>query len=317
MEQPDSHKDKPFNVVIAGARSKTAEAIARTLKSETPWKITLLSSGVLKEEHSDRVSLYPADYSGAKETKEIFMKELPDVIINTAAITNVDECEQNRKAAWQANVQWVEFLVRMCKITDARLIHFSTDYIFDGMRGPYSETDTPNPVNYYGKTKLAGENVCRTSNVPCAILRTNVVYGYSSYGHADFVQWTIGKLQEGKHFRVVTDQFSNPTLTDDLGLAAYRIIIKKRNGIYNIGGGDWLSRYEFAQIIAEQFQFDSRLIVPCTSADLQQKARRPLKGGLITLKAETDLGVKPTGIEAGLTTLRRQLQSFDQSPGKR
>ncbi len=317
MEQPDNHNNKPFNVLIAGGRSKTAEAIARTLKSETSWNITLLSSGILKEDHADRVSLYPTDYSGSKETKEIFMRELPDIIINTAAITNVYDCEENRKTAWHANVQWVEFLVRMSKITDARLLHFSTDYIFDGSRGPYSEHDAPNPVNYYGKTKLAGENACRTSNVPCAILRTNVVYGYSTYGHADFVQWTVGKLQEGKIFRVVNDQFSNPTLTDDLGLAAYRIILKKREGIYNIGGGDWLSRYEFARKIADVFQFDPGLIVPCTSADLQQKARRPLKTGLITLKAETDLGVKPTGVEAGLITLRRQMQSFNPPAGRR
>lgn len=309
--------NKPFKVLIVGARSKTAEAIIRVLQTETSWNLVLLSSGVSCEEHNERISIYPVNYDDLKSAKEIFLREMPDVVVNTAALTNVDECELNRKKAWQINVQWIEFLLRMCKITDARLIHFSTDYIFDGIRGPYSETDAPNPVNYYGRTKLAGENLCRLSNLHCAIIRTNVVYGISSYEHTDFVQWTLAKLREGKKFDVVTDQYSNPTLTDDLGLAVYRIILKRREGIYNIAGGEWLNRYEFACKIASVFQFSSDIIHSCATAELKQRAKRPLRGGLITLKAETDLGVKSTAVEAGLITLRQQIFSVSESDKKR
>lgn len=309
--------NKPFKVLIVGARSKTAEAITRILRTETAWKLILLSSGVSLEEHSEYISIYPTNYNDLKSTKEIFLREMPDVVVNTAAMTNVDGCELNRQEAWQANVQWVEFLLRMCKITDARLIHFSTDYVFDGLRGPYTETDVPNPINYYGRTKLAGENLCRLSNIPCAIIRTNVVYGVSSYEHTDFAQWTLAKLREGEKFNVVTDQFSNPTLTDDLGLVVYRIILKERGGIYNAAGGEWLNRYEFACKIAHTFQFSSDIIHPCVTDDIRQRAKHPLRGGLITLKAETDLGVKPATVESGLITLRQQILSLAESEKKR
>ena len=310
MKQLNEHK--PLKVMIVGARSKTAEAIARVLNAETAWKFIMLSSGVNDVEHSGRLSLYPTNYTGTKEAKDIFLRELPDVVVNTAAMTNVDACEENRREAWQANVQWVEFLIRMCKITDARLVQFSTDYIFDGARGPYTETDAPNPINYYGKTKLAGENVCRTANIPCAIIRTNVVYGFSAYGHTDFVRWTVDRLREGKQFAVVTDQFSNPTLTDDLALITYRIIRNNSVGVFNAGGGEWLSRYEFARKIAQAFEYDPDHVQQCTTADLQQKAKRPLNGGLITLKTESATGVKPAIIEAGLITLRRQIQVYNE-----
>ncbi len=312
MKQDYLHNSS-LHIAIIGSRSKTAEAIVRILQAETTWKLTLFSSGTKQVKHDDRLSFYPIIYDDSKKNKEIFLKILPDIIINTAALTNVDFCEENREQTWQINVRWVEFLLHICKITDAQLIHFSTDYVFDGNKGPYMETDAPNPVNYYGKSKLAGENICKVSNINCSIIRTNVVYGFSSYRHSDFVQWVLAKLRENKSFQVVTDQYSNPTLADDLGLAVYKIIQKHRQGIYHIGGGEWLNRYEFARKIAMTYNYDPECISACTTADIRQKARRPMRGGLITLKAETDLGIKPAAPEAGLLTLRRQFQMLDLS----
>jgi len=291
-------------ILIIGSRSKTSQALVRLISTETSWEIILVSSAIKANIYHKKITCYPLDYSQPKELKAIFLKELPTIVINTAAMTNVDLCEIEHKSAWEANVSLVEYITRMCKVTDAHLIHFSTDYIFDGQKGLYSETDTPNPISYYGKTKLASENVCKAASIPHTIIRTNVVYGFSAFDSNDFVEWTLAKLTANEPFNVVTDQISNPTLTDDIALAIIKIIKKKREGTYNIAGADWISRFDFAKTIAKVFHLDSSLINPILTESLGQKAKRPLKGGLLTLKAQTDLQMNFATTEAGLSTLR-------------
>jgi len=298
-------------ILIIGSRSKVAEAIIKHFLSQTTWNLVLLSSGFSSTLHVDRITCYPYDYTEPRQLKEIMLRELPDFTINCAAMTNVDACEDDRKTAWNINVKLVETISRMCKITDSHLIHFSTDYIFDGAKGLYYETDTPNPISYYGKTKLASENVCRTSGVTATILRTNVVYGISSYRHTDFVDWVITQFKRNEPFRVVTDQISNATLTDDIALALIRIIRLQKQGVYHLAGVDWQSRFEFARCIAQVYEFKESNILPMLTAELSQKAKRPLKGGLLTLKAETELGVKFSTSLDGLSNLRRQQIALD------
>ncbi|HRE56876.1 MAG TPA: SDR family oxidoreductase, partial [Candidatus Kapabacteria bacterium] len=230
--------------------------------------------------------------------------------INCAAMTDVDACEIDKEGAWSSNVTLVDNFLRAGKAVDAHCLHFSTDYIFDGNKGPYGENDIPNPINYYGRTKLASENICHSSGVDCTILRTNIVYGHSTYRHIDFVNWVIGRLDMGKPFKVVDDQFGNPTFVDDIALAVKKVIEKKRIGIYNISGKDYCNRYEFAKNIAKVFSYDSTLINAMTSEELGQKSPRPKRAGLINLKAETDLQMKFCDSIAGVTTLRHQMQMW-------
>lgn len=291
-------------ILIIGSSSKTSQALVRLISAETPWEIILVSSLITANIHYKNITCYPIDYTQPKDLKAIFLKELPTIVINTAAMTNVDLCETDHKSAWKANVTLVEYIARMCKVTDAHLIHFSTDYIFDGIKGLYAETDTPNPISYYGKTKLASENVCKAASISHTIIRTNVVYGFSAFNSKDFVEWILDKLTDEKPFNVVTDQISNPTLTDDIALAIIKIIKKNREGTYNIAGADWISRFDFAKTIAKVFHLDESLIEPILTESLGQKAKRPLKGGLLTLKAQTDLQMNFATVEAGLSTLR-------------
>ncbi|MFN8360545.1 MAG: SDR family oxidoreductase [Candidatus Kapaibacterium sp.] len=302
----------PLKILIIGARSKVAEAIIRLLLADTHWNLVLLSSGFSSQVDIERVTCYPFDYSRPQMLKEIMLRELPTFTINCAAMTNVDACEDDRSTAWSVNVKLVETIARMCKITDSHLIHFSTDYIFDGTKGLYYETDTPNPLSYYGKTKLASENVCRSSGVLSTIIRTNVVYGISSYQHTDFADWVIAQFNKNIPFKVVTDQISNATLTDDIALALLKIMQLQKQGIYHIAGVDWQSRLEFARCIAHVYGFNEDIIQPILTADLQQKAKRPLKGGLLTLKAESELGVRFSTSLEGLQSLRRQIAARDE-----
>lgn len=231
----------------------------------------------------------------------------PDVIINTAAITNVDYCETNREVAWRVNVKGVENLVYAARLSGSKIIHFSTDYVFDGKKGPYSEDDTPNPISYYGRTKLASENVLKTSGIQFTIIRTMILFGIAKNVKENFALWVYKNLSDSKPINVVTDQFGNPTLVDDLALAVLRIVEYDKNGLYHIAGKDILSRYQFAIAIADKFKLDKKLIKPIKTNILNQPAPRPLKSGLITLKAEVELGVKMSDLKQSLKIFERQL----------
>lgn len=295
----------PLTIAIIGAGSKTAAALTTMLLEETNANLLLFSSRPIISA-DPRITSFALDILDRNALKEPLLAALPNIVINTAAMTNVDACETDRGLAWALNVTLVEHLARICRIVDARLIHYSTDYVFDGAKGPYAETDVPRPINYYGKSKLAGENVCLGAGIPTAIIRTNVVYGADPEKN-DFVKWLIQSLEEGKSVQVVNDQFSNPTLVDDLALATLRIITKNRTGVYHVGGADYLNRYDFARRIAETFKFTDAKIEPISTASLNQAAKRPLRGGLITLKAEADLGLKFAGVGSGLVTVRHKL----------
>lgn len=241
-----------------------------------------------------------------EEIKKIIYDFYPDFIINTAAFTYVDLCETERELAWKVNVKGVEYLSEAARVVDAHLIHISSDYIFDGTNGPYTENEKPNPLGYYGRTKLASENALKISGAFNTILRTNVLYGIAD-SRPDFVRWLINSLHNGKKVKIVIDQINNPTFIDDLVQAINKVIEFKKEGIYNIGGRDFLSRFEFSEKIASFFELDKKLITPIETIELNQKAKRPLKSGLITIKAETELGYKPHTIVESLAAMKREL----------
>lgn len=291
-------------ILIVGAGSKAGIAIREVLAAETPYELFLVDR---EEAHiGNGMEWTAASLTNRKEMRDVCLRIRPNVIINTAAYTNVDACETEKQEAWTVNVKGVENLVQMSRLVDAHLIHFSTDYVFDGTKGPYTEDDKPNPLGYYGKTKLASENICIGGNINYTIIRTNVLYGSVSEHQVDFVSWLLNKFERKESVRVVNDQYSNPTLVDDLGYAIERIIKRKRFGIYNIAGADWLSREEFARRIARFFGYSESLIEPISTEELNQAAPRPKLGGLVTLKAETDLRMKMSGIENGLSLVQQR-----------
>jgi dTDP-4-dehydrorhamnose reductase len=301
-------KANPLKVVIIGAHSKVAEAIGRVIKMANETQLYYISSQ--KNPHSliAESTVVSCDFTVRKDIKSVCIDIAPDIIINTAAFTNVDAAESDKQTAWRVNVIGVENLVAVCRTIDAHLIHFSTDYIFDGERGPYTETEIPHPLGYYGKTKLAGENICIGGNIDYTIIRTNVLYGAMKTSKPDFVYWVLDNLKTGQCFSVVNDQFSNPTFIDDIGYLADKITRTRTTGIFNAGGATWLSRYDFAYRIATIFKENSALILPISTSELQQAAQRPRYGGLITFKTETTFGIKFSSVESGLLAMRRQLQ---------
>lgn len=292
-------------ILITGSNGMLGQrAVQFYLKNEN---VELLATSVEEKSLIENVDYISCDIKDRNSIKKIILDYCPDFIIHTAAFTNVDLSEKLREDAWKINVKGVEYISEAARAIDTHIIHISTDYIFDGKDGPYSENAIPNPLGYYGRTKLASENALRISNTYFTILRTNVLYGIALNSRPDFVRWVVSSLDENKNIRIVNDQINNPTFIDDLVQAINKIIEFKKTGIFNVGGIEFLSRYDFTLRIADYFNLDKKLITPITTEELKQPARRPLKSGLIILKAETELGFKPHSIVESLAAMKKEL----------
>jgi dTDP-4-dehydrorhamnose reductase len=269
--------------------------------------VELFCSSVEEQSCHNNIEYIPLDITSKNDVRDAIKSFYPDVIVNAAAYTSVDGCESEKDIAWKINVDGVENLAKHSIISDAHLIQLSTDYIFDGSSGPYDENALPNPLSYYGRTKLASENLLKKYRIKSTVIRINVLYGPAAFGKIDFVRWVVDSLRGEKVIKIVTDQINNPTFTEDLAAGINSVIELGKAGIYNMGGQDLLSRYEFTKRIAAYFELDNSLIEEIYSSDLNLAAQRPLKSGLINLKAETELNYKPRTIEQALKVMKRIL----------
>ncbi len=249
------------------------------------------------------------DITDAPAVDHLVDEVQPDVIINTAAMTQVDQCEVQREACWKANVSAVENLVRASKRNNVHLVHVSTDFIFDGTKELLDENAVPKPVNYYGESKLAGEKVILESDISWSILRTVLVFGITKdMSRSNIVLWVKKNLEQGKVIQVVNDQWRTPTLAEDLAMGCYLAAKKRAKGIYNISGKDYLSVYDIAIRAAEFFKLDKSLIKETDSTKFTQPARRPPRTGFVIDKARKELGYEPHSFEEGLSVLASQLE---------
>jgi dTDP-4-dehydrorhamnose reductase len=294
-------------ILICGSNGLFGQRLALMLGHETEYEVLNTShhrSFVLDRHLFDFTQL---DITSRGDVKSLVTSFRPDIIVNAAAMTDVDACETQRELAWKVNVVGVENLVEVARKINSHLITISTDYVFDGKNGPYRETDRVNPVNYYGKTKLAGENVILAGGISSTILRTIVVYGTGINVKSNFALWVVNSLRAEKNIRCAEDQIGNPTHVNDLAAAVVKIIERGRSGIYHVGGADIISRYDFAIAAADIFGLRAELIQKVKSCDLHQIAVRPLATSLVIAKAQSDLDFRPMTVGEGLQALKREL----------
>ena len=251
----------------------------------------------------------PLDVTRFCDVRRLFEDFTPDVVINCAAMTQVDQCETNRDACRRVNVEAVEHLARCCLKHGTRLIQLSTDFVFDGEHGPYREDARPHPLSFYGRSKWAAENAARGAGIDrWAVVRTVLVYGTGrNLSRSNVALWVIDRLLRGEPIRVVTDQWRTPTYVADLAAGIDRIVRYGKTGIFHLSGREYLTVYDFALRIAEAFDLDASLIRPADRRHFPEAAPRPLRTGFIILKAETELGYKPRPIPVALRHLGRCL----------
>jgi dTDP-4-dehydrorhamnose reductase len=249
------------------------------------------------------------DVTNPEQVRSTVKNFKPDVVINAAAMTQVDQCELNRDECWKQNVSSVQNLVDACSDERVHLVHVSTDFEFNGKEGPLDESAVPDPVNFYGESKLEGERIILESKCRAAIIRTVLVYGVTSdMSRSNIVLWVKKSLEEKKTIKVVNDQFRTPTLAEDLAMGCWLAATKRSTGIFHISGYEMMTPYDIAIKTADFFELDKTLIEPVSN--FVQSARRPLKTGFIVEKARKELGYEPHSFIEGLRIVRRQIGGF-------
>ena len=244
------------------------------------------------------------DITNRKEIFNLFSKLKPKVVIHTAAETNVDRCETQKKLAWKINVEGSKNVAEACSETSAKMVYISTDYVFDGEKGLYKEEDRPNPVNHYGATKLEGENQVIRYCKNHLILRTSVLYGWHPWKQ-NFAKWVINSLKQENQILMVADHFNTPTLAENLAKIILEAMSKDLQGLYHASGSQRISRYEFAQQIAKAFNLNQNLIKPVKMSQLTAWiAKRPKDSSLNTSKIQKQLKTELLNVSQGLNKMK-------------
>ena len=296
-----------MKILITGANGLLGYKLVQLLSKQSDIQTIATGRRIISDLPAN-VLFSELDITDPIQTEKIISHLKPDVIINTAAMTQVDQCETDRDACWKANVTGVENLITACGKNQTHLVHISTDFIFDGSHGPLDERAVPNPVNFYGESKLGGEKALQESTISWAILRTVLVYGITpDMSRSNIVLWVKKSLEDGKVINVVNDQWRTPTLAEDLAMGCFLAATKKAKGIYNISGEEVLTPYDIAIQTADFFKLDKALINATDSSKFKQPAMRPPKTGFIITKAKNELGYQPHSFKEGLTMMASQL----------
>lgn len=254
------------------------------------------------------------DITNAKQVKEVVSQFDPDTIIHTAAMTNVDACETDREQCDLLNVTAVKNIVTAANWNDAHLILLSTDFIFNGKDGPYKEDATPDPLSYYGHSKLKAEEIVRSTCNKWSIARTALVFGVSNdMSRSNIVLWAKDALENSKKINVVDDQFRSPTLAEDLASGCALIEEKHASGIFNISGKDFLNIYQMVEKVAEVYGLSMGNVTKVKSDTLNQPAKRPPVTGFDISKAVKELGYQPHSFEEGIQIVVNQIASRKSS----
>lgn len=306
--------------LITGSNGLLGQKLVYNLINRKDIKLIATSIGENRLINKVGYTYESLDITNKTEVEDIIAKYKPDVIINTAAMTNVDACETKREECWALNVTAVKNFVDAIASDVGRrtsddephpthFIHLSTDFIFDGEKGSeYLETDTPNPQSYYALSKWEGEKVIQQSNIKWAIARTIIVYGIvDNMSRSNIVLWAKDALTKGQKINVVDDQFRAPTLAEDLAEGCIAVGDKGATGIYNLSGKETMSVLELVYQVADFWKLDKSLINPIKSNTLNQAAKRPPRTGFIIDKAKRELGYNPHSFAEGVQILDKQL----------
>ncbi len=286
-------KRTSFKLLITGIHSRMGSRV-RELAIKRGWRVRGL----------DLVSHAPdtivADISRLGDLRRVFKREMPDGVIHTAAYTDVDGCESKKRLAWKVNVTGTANTAECALGVKARMLHISTDYVFDGKKGPYAESDKVNPISYYGVTKLEAEKAVRSVDRSAVIVRTCVPYDWNNSAAPNFLMWLVQQLKAGKPVKIVTDQWNTPTFVPDFARSLLELVLSVERGVLNVSGGEFINRFDFAVKACKVFGCDEGLVHPCLSSDFKQAAARPMRAGLIVKKAEAVFGQKMLSADEGL-----------------
>jgi len=298
-----------MKILITGSNGLLGQKLLHKLRVDNTFELIATSKGVNRVNIKKGYTFFSLDITNKEEVNKVIINQAPNVVVNTAAMTNVDLCEDKQEACDVLNVEAVKYLADACANIDAHLIHISTDFIFDGEDGPYKEEDEPNPLSYYGLSKLKSEHLLQAHAVKWTVLRTIIVFGVGeNLSKGNIVLWAKGALEKGEPLNIIDDQFRAPTLAEDLADACILAANKKAFGVFNASGKDIMSIYEIVERIAKHYGNTTENLNKISTATLNQTAGRPPKTGFVLDKSRQVLGYNPHSFEECLALIDEQLK---------
>jgi dTDP-4-dehydrorhamnose reductase len=306
MSTPSNNKPK---ILITGANGLLGQKLVEQLVQQGNFEVIATGRGPSRLSGSG-FTYQTLDIENEQEVEATMADLNPEVIIHGAAMTHVDECEKHQEACYRANVLATKYLIAAAEKIQSHFIFVSTDFIFSGLDGqnPYTEEALADPVNYYGQTKLDGEELLQRSSLKWAIARTVLVYGLANdLSRSNIILWVKSSLEAGKQIQVVDDQVRTPTLAEDLAAGCILMAEQGATGIFNISGSELLTPYQMAMETADYFGLDKSLINQTDSTLFTQPAKRPMKTGFVIEKAKNQLGFRPKTFREGISILAKQL----------
>jgi dTDP-4-dehydrorhamnose reductase len=291
-----------MRVLVTGANGLVGRRLVRALL-EDAHTVHALGRGPQRfSEQSQRLTYLSVDLADAPALWQAVVDAAPDAIVNPAGMTDVDGCERDVEGAYQANVEAVATLCRAARAAQAHLVHVSTDYVFDGLAGPYDIDAVPNPRGAYALTKHLGEQTVRVLAAPgaWAIARTAVVYGWPSAGKPNFGSWLVETLRAGKPIKLFEDQWVSPSSARNVARMLAELATRRCAGLWHTCGAEVIDRVTFGHRLCQRFGFDPKGISPSRLADAKLLSPRPAKSGLIVTKTSAELTQQPLSLEASL-----------------
>ncbi len=301
---------KKHRVLITGSNGLLGQKLVALLYNKSNVELLATARGSKRLEDFKKLQYQEMDICNLEEVLRIVGEFSPTSIINTAAFTQVDDCEKHLDECERINVLGVQNLIDASVKNGCKLIHLSTDFVFDGKKGNYNEEDKPNPLSAYAKSKLDAEILIENSELQDWIIaRTIIIYGITkNMSRSNLVLWAYNSLLNKKTITVVDDQYRSPTLAEDLAEACWLMVDKNAKGIYHISGPETYSVLELVHQIAEYFKLDKNLIKPISTASLNQLANRPPHTGFDISKAQNDLDYHPRTFKEGLAIVEAQMK---------
>ena len=260
---------------------------------------------IYKEHPTNLGNPIKLDLINQSKISKVITKLKPDAIIHPAAYTDVDGCETNQDLAWKINAEATKHIAIASANINSHLTYVSTDYVFDGEKGLYTEEDKTNPISHYGYTKLKGEEFIKEHATEWCIARPSAIYGWLDYKQ-NFATWLINNLNQKKEVKILKDQYISPTLNTNLAEMLLEIAERNMTGTLHTAGATRVSRHEFALKLAEVFNLNIDLVKPAKMNEMPWRAKRPRDSSLNVSKALTLLNQKPLKLEQALKLMKTE-----------
>ncbi len=298
-----------MKVLITGSNGLLGQYLVQRLAGLPEYEVIATGRGANRLRIQQGYTYESVNLADESAVKGLVERHQPQVIVHAGAMTQADDCERNKDACWMVNVTATRYLLQGAEKAGAYFVFLSTDFVFDGLAGPYKEDDPVNPINYYGASKVAAERIVKQSKAKWGIARTVLVYGLADDPRrSNIITWVKSNLEQKKKLKVVSDQWRTPTLVQDLAEGVKLMLDKKAEGVYHLSGKDMLTPFEMAIQVADYLELDTKLLEKVDASTFKQPAPRPGRTGFVIDKAVQDLGYAPHSFEEGLKVVIEQLK---------